>query len=1555
MKKYARWTAIAVASPFILFFIVSVLIYLPPVQNFLVNTATRYASSATGMHISIKRISLKFPLDLVVDQTLVVNEKDTILNARKLTASVQLLPLLHQKVELDGFRLEDASVNTAGIMEGMVLRGKLGDLFVAAHGADLANETLTVNKLQLNDAQLSLCMTDTTATDTVESEPLRWRIKLHEVCLQQVGFRLEMPVDTLCMNLGMDRAILKEGDVDLFKSAYSARSFALENGRIGVDLNKKNISEKGLDYNHLRFTSLNFEADSLYYGTDRIKALINRFSLKERSGLEVVSTKGKLLADDKTIHVPLLKITTQESDLELQADADWDVADTGKNGTIRARLMANIGKNDLIKALPDLPQDVIAHWPSAPVTVKAGIDGSLKRMKITTLTLDMPEVLRVEVNGEMVNLADSLRRTGNVTLLAEAGNMDFMKFITGGLVIPSGTKLELDAQMNGSRAEAMLALTPHLAGALSLSANYDMQSEDYGAILDIDSLNLHAFLPQDSLYSLTAKAEAEGKGFDFFSVQTRGTLKGELTQLLYGHRKYGGVNLNAEIKDRNAVADLTVNDYVARLEARLAAFLHPHRVTADLTADLQRLNLLAMGITEKELTPSFHFEAHAGTDMKSHHGVKASVTDIRLKTEKQSFKTKDLHAGVELAADSVRSFVNAGDLTFFFHSNTGIERLTRDIDRYSSEMEKQWKKKNINQKLLRELLPDAQIRILAGTDNPAANMLATAGMHFDKLKGNVSISPHAGVNGTINLYGLRTDSLKLDTIYFQTHQDADTLFFNSGVKALANRWQEAFEASLHGFFGSTDALMRAEYINGRREKGVDLGLKAQLHDKGISLQVFPETATLIYRPFTANKGNYVYLSETGKVYADLKLYDKNNTGISLYSTPDSLALQDLTLGIHRVDIGELKRIIPYMPPIAGFVDAEAHYVQMSKNDMQVAADVNINNLIYNNQALGDWGMNAVYLPGEHGEHCIDGFITLNGEEVINWGGSYLLASEGRTDELKARLSLNHFPLQTANAFIPDGMARMGGDIDGTMSVAGSSEHPLLNGTLSLDSVTLGIPQASLNLRFDNRPVVVDNSKMMFNDFSIFTKGRSPFTINGTVDIADVAKPRIDLRMNAKDFELINARRTRESLVHGKLYVDFNSTLRGTPDALSMRGNMNILGKSNFTYVLKDSPLTVEDRLGETVTFVDFNDTTSFAKPSSETISLGGLDLLMTMHIDEAVQARVDLNDSGSNYMLLEGGGDLSFQYEPDGDMLLNGRYSLISGEMKYEMPVIPLKTFKIQEGSYIEWTGNLMNPLLNIKATERVRASVPTSSGSQSTRMVNFDVGVNLTNRLENLGFTFTLESPDDGTMQNDLAAKSAEEKNKLAVTMLVTGMYMDENTSSKGINANSMLNSFLQGEINKAAGNALKSIDINFGMETTDQDNDGTSRTDYKLQFAKRFWNNRFQVVIGGKISTGNDAQQQQEAFIDNISLEYRLDNSGTRYVKLFHDKNYESVLDGEVIETGVGLVLRKKVSRLGELFIFRPKKKKKSDKEQSAVPQKVSATEKRQQTESQIDKKKQ
>lgn len=97
-KKYIRWTIWTVASPFILFILLCILIYLPPIQNFLVDKAASYASESTGMNIKVGRISLSFPLNLVVNDVEASSQhNDTLLSVKRLQVNVQLLPLLKNK------------------------------------------------------------------------------------------------------------------------------------------------------------------------------------------------------------------------------------------------------------------------------------------------------------------------------------------------------------------------------------------------------------------------------------------------------------------------------------------------------------------------------------------------------------------------------------------------------------------------------------------------------------------------------------------------------------------------------------------------------------------------------------------------------------------------------------------------------------------------------------------------------------------------------------------------------------------------------------------------------------------------------------------------------------------------------------------------------------------------------------------------------------------------------------------------------------------------------------------------------------------------------------------------------------------------------------------------------------------------------------------------------------------------------------------------------------------------------------------------------------------
>ena len=107
MKKI-RWIGIAVLTPILLFIILTVLIYLPPVQNWLVQKVAAIASEKTGMEITVEHVNLEFPLDLGIEGFRAIKQndsipevRDTIADVGKLVADVRLLPLLKKRVVID--------------------------------------------------------------------------------------------------------------------------------------------------------------------------------------------------------------------------------------------------------------------------------------------------------------------------------------------------------------------------------------------------------------------------------------------------------------------------------------------------------------------------------------------------------------------------------------------------------------------------------------------------------------------------------------------------------------------------------------------------------------------------------------------------------------------------------------------------------------------------------------------------------------------------------------------------------------------------------------------------------------------------------------------------------------------------------------------------------------------------------------------------------------------------------------------------------------------------------------------------------------------------------------------------------------------------------------------------------------------------------------------------------------------------------------------------------------------------------------------------------------
>ena len=153
------------------------------------------------------------------------------------------------------------------------------------------------------------------------------------------------------------------------------------------------------------------------------------------------------------------------------------------------------------------------------------------------------------------------------------------------------------------------------------------------------------------------------------------------------------------------------------------------------------------------------------------------------------------------------------------------------------------------------------------------------------------------------------------------------------------------------------------------------------------------------------------------------------------------------------------------------------------------------------------------------------------------------------------------------------------------------------------------------------------------------------------------------------------------------------------------------------------------------------------------------------------------------------------------------------------------------------------------------------------------------------MGLQFIIDAPDDQQIHNELMTMSAENRGKIAVTMLTTGMYLSDGNPNS-LSVNSALSAFLNSQINAISGNALRTLDLSFGMDNT-MLGSGQMHTDYSFKFAKRFWNNRLRIVIGGKVSSGAEVENQNETFFDNVTFEYRLSANSNKYLKFFYDRD--------------------------------------------------------------------
>jgi len=1548
MKTKLKWIVIALLCPVLLFLVLAALIYLPPVQQWAVRHVSAIASEKTGMDISVGHVNLEWPLNLGMDSLMVVHQGDTIADIGHLVADVRLRPLFGRRIVVSALVFSQTRLNTNGFISDVQVRGSLEELSVRSRGIDLDRETIELNGARLSGARLHIALSDTAAADTTTSH-VTWRINADSLSIYDTSVSLSLPGDSTAMTAYLGHTVARQAHIDLDSGTYQVGSFGWHDGSYTLCATKPTHANKPpRPTSHpthstlatdtlLAISAIDLAMDSIYYGPEGTRLCIRQAAMRERSGLQLTHLSTAVRLDTAFTHIdlPHLRLLTTDSEIEAQVAADFSVADSVAPGKMEARLMSHIGKQDLARLLTLLkPGDMdleklIRQYPNHPLSLRGDISGNLERMELRDVQASLPTAFKATVSGFVAHARDPQRLRSQLAVGLETQNLDFVAALLPPEVganyrVPAGTRLKASLTADGPQYGADISGTM-ARGTLKAKGSYNTTTTAYQAHVDANGIDLHAIMPRDSLFTLTARAQLSGKGTNLLSTATHGQAQLSIRHLGYGQFNLDSISATAQIANGEATVSLTSHNDLLQGSVGFSGTLDKHHVDGVVSTSVAMADLQRMQLSEKPLAIGLGGDIKVKSNLHLSHELSGLISNIYIRDRRNTYHPENVGVLLRTNNDTTLLRLQAGTFITKVDASGNYRSLARQLTTLTDTVMEKYRENIIDQVAVKRLLPTGRLYLTSGHSNPLADILRTKGIEFSELLVDINTSPITGINGEARLWRLIADSTQIDTVRLTLTQKGDRLAYNGVVANNRHNPQFVFTTLFDGHLHHHGALMGIRYYDDKQRMGVRVGATAQMETGGLRLQLMPKRPTIGYKEFNLNSDNYIFLGSDKHIEAKIDLVADDGTGMKLYTedTMHNTPLDasddgneqahnhgplDLTVSLNRFNLDEFTSVLPYMPRMTGLLGGDFHIVQDEQKHFSVVSDMAVSQMTYEGAPIGNLSAEINYLQREDGGHAMETRLMVDDDEVGLLSGTY----NQQSSLIDATLKLTRTPLRLVNGFVPDQLIGLDGYADGELSVKGTPTKPVVNGELYLDSAYLVSQPYGVSLRFDNDPVRVEDSRLYIENFGLYATGKEPLVIMGNIDFTNLQNITTDLRMRATNFQIINSKQTARSVAFGKAFVDLYARMQGPLDQLMLRGRLNLLASTDMTYMLLDSPLSTDNRLSELVQFTDFADTTRTVvtrpRPS-------GLKADLTISVAQGARIVCNLNAEQTNYVDLTGGGDLKMGYGIDG-VTLSGRYTVAQGEMKYSLPVIPLKTFTISPESYVEFTGDPTNPKLNITATERTKATVAGSGQDGATRAVTFDCGVVITKTLADMGLQFIIDAPEDTQLSSELKSMGAEERGKLAVTMLTTGMYLaDGNTSAFSMNA--ALSSFLQSEINQIAGSALKTLDLQVGVDNSTSAT-GEMRTDYSFRFAKRFLNNRLKIQLGGKVSSGSEMPGQQQSFFDNVTMEYRLDQSGRQNVKLFFQQNVYDWLEGYTGLYGAGFVWRRKVSTLKDVLLF-------------------------------------
>jgi len=1377
--------------------------------------------------------------------------------------------------------------------------------------------------------------------------------------------RMYAPLRAVTSNLEQPKPTNTSDTLDLKLGQIQLENYELTyNDEVGKLKTKANIGKivvegKQLFLNKLAIllpkltienTSLTFKSGDLDLNINQLNAqLANfRFSPESTSGeltsARFIEKRGFVLSQLRTdfaytnnqTSLQNLLLQTNETTLRDRAVLRYtSLEEFSKNiGNVGLDISlknSQLGFKDILTWIPSLRQTPpFRKNPTAIVQLDGSVTGKINNLLLKAIHVKTLEATRLQAEGRITGLPDVNKMALDLTFKEIGTSKQDLLRILPDKTIPDSITIPNSFLMTGTLKGSLdnlnldTKLTTDLGNATfagNLKNFVKASNQGYDGTLTLADFDAGKILqlPPEQLGKLTLSATVTGRGIDLKTMQAE--LSGNIESADISGYLYQNLDLSGSLNQQIASFKASIADPNASLNLTGRADLSGDYPIFSSDIDIASLRLKPLGLYAEDVGIQGKIKADfTSTDPENPRGTLIINEGILI----QNGKPIPLGNISVLLDNQNGERLATIDAPFLKARATGVFRYVELTDILLTEMNRYFALPDIAYK---PIITPYRLSVTGTISNhPTLIPFVPELTRLDTVKFTLQLDSQRDTSlfATISAPLVEYDSILVNQLYFNLLGSNNQATYSGKIGQVLYDTYQIKRAFLDGKvannvidfdFNIKDSIAHQRYGMAGSVLAIGEDYRLQLRSKGLLLD---------YKSWQVDSTGYIQFGKKGLLANEFSLnQDRQRLFVnSLTSTPNG----PIRIEMDSIRLTPLIALMGDSLQISGVLGGSI-VLQNYVESPVFTGDIAIQNFTYTNIPIGNLAIKAT---NESATKIVAEATLKSTQNDVILKGDYLLKSKNPLD---LKLDIRRLSAQTIEAFSEGQLRRAKGFLTGNATIKGAMTDPKIEGNVSFDSVAFNVTQLGATYRINNSGLTLKNSEVLLKKFIVTDTLNQPLQVDGKINIAKLS---YDLNVLGKDFTVLNASRKDNDFFYGKGVVDANLHIEGVGAKPVIDGSVKLKEGSDITVILPDDDSGSAQTEG-VVEFINRKNPNAVPKDSTEAKTLEfASEISLNLEADDRSQFTIVVDELNGDNLKVRGNAQLNAGISPNGQPFILGLYELTQGS--YDLTIEIFKRgFTIQKGSRLLWTGDPMKADVDITAVYPVAADLtPLKATSKNYGKIPLLVLLKMQGSLSNPQISFDIKLDDKQLSASEITQieqqdvfkdirQNPVQMNKQVFSLLVVNKFVGEQSSDflSSVNpeviARQSVSKILSDQLNMLASDLIKGVklDLNLNSTAVATSSGSAGQTDLKVGLSKAFLNDRLTVNVGRNFEIENGARNSRSSeIVDNVNVNYNLTADGRYAVRAYRKNQYQAVLEGFIVETGVSFAVVLDYESVKEIF---------------------------------------